>query len=171
MNEEKVRYNVQMPETLREDAKANTKRGDLADEVRDLFRRVAYGADATEQPSELEQKRRELRQVRQQIDELRLKRDQLETRIGAKEQRATRLEEQVSGLEEKRNKKEAALELLENMVTSGERLWPGRIEETAGVDGETAEELYEQLQNTNPELPEEAFTEPELRSMSDRWTD
>jgi hypothetical protein len=65
-----------MPEELREDAKAKTERGELAEEVRDLFRQKAYGMGAGESPTELERKKAELESVRNNIDNLRHRRRQ-----------------------------------------------------------------------------------------------
>lgn len=168
--DEQVRYTVQMPKRLREDAKRNVERGELAEEVRDIFRQRAYGVGASEQPSELEKAKAELRDVRSTIDDLRHKRSQLDAQIEAKETRASRLEERISALEEQKSELEATIDTLENMLKNGERMWPTRIKNAADVDPGTAEEIYHELQERNPDLPDPAFEEPQIDTPSD-WTE
>jgi len=166
-DDDDVRFNVKMPADLRDDAKRNAERGELSKEVRDLFRRKAYGATEGTQPSKLDQKQSELAEVRQQIDELRHKRSRLDTKIESKETRAARLEEQISSLIEERDELEQAMETLENMLHSGERMWPTRIKNAADVDAETARRLYDELKDANADLPDAAFEEPEVRDPND----
>jgi len=168
--EKKVKYNVQMPEDLRDDAKRRAERGELAEEVRSLFRRKAYGADGTGETTELQEKKAELTEVRQQIDNLRLKRSQIDSKIEGKESRATRLEEQIEALENENNQLETKIEMLENMLTEGTPLWPTYIKNTADVDTSTAHKLYEELKGRNRELPDVAFEEPSIDDSND-WRD
>jgi len=169
-DDDKVRFNVRMPEQLRDDAKRNSERGELADEVRDVFRRKAYGTGATDNPSEIEEKRAELRETRERLDEKRRKRGKIENQIQSLETRTARLEEQISELEEERDELEQTLDTLENMLQSGERMWPVRIKNAADVDPDTARDLYEELRGRNAELPDEAFEEPTVQSPAD-WRD
>lgn len=168
--ENHVRYNVQMPEKLREDAKGKTDRGELAKEVRDLFRRKAYGADASEEFSELEQKKAELREIRRDIDRLRDDRDDIDRKIKSKERRANRLEEQITQLKKETNQLETQLEMLENMLKNGDYIWPTKIKNAADVDAETARQLHMELQQRNPEIPQRAFEEPHIHGPDD-WRD
>lgn len=166
-DDETVRYNVQMPQTLREDAKANAERGELAADVRDLFRRTAYGLGESETPTEVEQTKAELREVRNQIDRARADRDKLDAKIQTKETRAARLEERLSELKEERSEMNTSLEVLENMLQNGERMWPVRIKNAVDVDASTATELHEELQARNDELPAAAFEEPGIHTPTD----
>jgi chromosome segregation ATPase len=165
--EETVRYNVQMPKKLRDDAKRQTKRGELAQQVRDVFRRTAYGAEASEEFNELEQKKAELREVREHIDNLRNKREKIGTQIKSQERRATRLEEQISSLKQETSQLETQLEMLENMLHSGEYIWPIRIKNAADVDMSTAKQLHKELQQRNSEVPQTAFQEPHMHDPDD----
>jgi len=167
---EKVRYNVAMPKSLREDAKANAERGELAEEVRDLFRRTAYGTAEKEAVTETERVKAELREVRRQVDEYRAKRDRIDAKISTKEARATRLEERLSELEQERSEMEASLDVLENMLQNGERMWPTRIKNAVDVDADTAHKLFAELKAQNNELPDAAFTEPGVHDPTD-WRD
>jgi len=156
-----------MPEDLREDAKRNAERGELSEEVRDMFRRKAYGIGDSEKPSELEQAEAELEEVRNSIDELRLKRSQIDAKIQSKENRETRLEERIDRLKQEREEVNQTLTVLENMLQNGERMWPTRIKNAVDVDQDTAQELYTILQDENPELPQEAFEEPPIHAPAD----
>jgi len=167
MNDDNVRFTVQMPERLREDAKRNSERGELSEQIRDLFRRQAYGAQAGTQPTEVERKKQELEEVRQHIDDLRHKRSKIETEIESQETRATRLEEQISKLEKEQDKLAQTIETVENMLHTGNRMWPTRLKNAADVDRATAEELYERLRERNPDVPDVAFEEPSVHGEND----
>jgi len=164
---EMVRFNVQMPKKLRDDAKRNSDRGDLSEDVRSVFRQRAYGVDDTGEPSEIERTKAELREVRRNIDDLRLQRSQIEAEIKSDEARAARLEERLSELKEERGELEQSLTVLENMLHEGDRMWPVRIKNAVDVDQDTAQELYQQLKERNSELPDEAFEEPSIHSPTD----
>lgn len=166
-DDDSVRFTVQMTKKLREDAKRNTDRGELSEAIRDIFRQRAYGIAGSAQPSELEQTKAELRDVRQHIDELRHERGQIEAEIEAEERRATRLEERVGTLEEERTAFEKHVEMLENLLLNGERLWPTRIRNAADVDDGTAHEILTELQGRNPEIPARAFEEPGIHESPD----
>jgi len=165
-----VRYNVQMRRQLREDAKRNTERGELAQSVRDVFRQKAYGQRAAGETTELERVKAELTDVRERIDDLRTERGRIDNEIEAQERRANRLEERVDALERESDELEQTLETLENMLHSGERMWPVRVKNAADVDADTAEELYSRLKNRNADLPEAAFEEPGVHTPTD-WRD
>jgi chromosome segregation ATPase len=166
-DDEQVRFTVQMPRKLREDAKRNSDRGELSEQTRELFRQRAYGVCGSAQQSELAQVKAELRDVRATIDELRHERSQIDAKIEAEEQRATRLEERVSNLEEQRSEIEQSVQMLENMLHAGERMWPTRIKNAADVDEGTAQEILSELQAQNPELPDAAFHEPGIHDPTD----
>jgi len=166
-DDDKVRFTVQMPEDLREDAKRNSERGELSDDIRDLFRRKAYGIGDTDTPTELEQAEAELQEVRNSIDDLRLERSKIDAKIQSKENRETRLEERIDRLKQEQTEVNQTLEMLENMLQNGERMWPVRIKNAAGVDIDTAQELYVKLMDQNPELPDAAFEEPAIHAPND----
>lgn len=170
MSDDEVRFNVKMPRTLRDDAKENAMRGELSEEVRNLFRQKAYGVGKSDSPSELEQTEAELREVRNQIDGLRHDRNKINAEIDSKETRAVRLEERISELKSDESEMEHALGVLENMLRNGERMWPVRIKNAVDVDPGTAQQLYTELQARNSELPEAAFKEPNIHAPND-WRD
>lgn len=165
--EKEVRYNVKMPKKLRDDAKRNADRGELAQQVRDVFRRKAYGTGIEEEYTELEEKRHELEAVRAHIDELRFERSKIETEIESEETRAARLEEQIARLEEESDQLQTQLEMLENMLLDGERMYLDRVKMAADVDEETALELHERLKQRNSELPPHAFERGPMHENDD----
>lgn len=150
--DEEVRFNVKMPQRLRDDAKRNTERGELSEAVRDLFRRRAYGEGATSGSSELERAKAELRDVRNRIDDLRRERRQIDAEIESQETRETRLEERVSSLEEKSDKFGTVVETLETMLKDGARIFPGRVDDDLNADA-----VIQELKERNPDVPDDAF--------------
>lgn len=170
MNDDKdqeVRFNVKMRMQLRDDAKRNTKRGELSEEIRDLFRRKAYGEQAAGETNEIDQLKAELRSVRDRIEDLRKERGKIENELESQERRGARLEERISALERDQQELTQTLETLENMLQSGERMWPTRVKNAADVDRDTAQKLYQQLKDRNGELPTAAFEEPSVHEPND----
>lgn len=151
-DDNEVRFNVVMPERLRDDAKRNTERGELSEDVRDLFRRKAYGAAGTSENTELEQAQAELNDIRDRIDELRRERRRIDAEIETQESRATRLEERISKLEEGSDKFETVVETLESMLLDGSRIYAERVD-----DELDAVRVIKELRSRNPDVPDEAF--------------
>jgi len=157
MSDDEVRYNVKMPRRLREDAKRNTERGDLATEVRKVFRREAYGEGSIEESTELDKAKSELQEVREHIDNLRRERGRIDNEIESQETRAARLEERISSLEQEQDEIEHHLEMLENMLQNGERVSLTRIKNATDMDDTAAMKIKQQLRDRNPEIPDKAF--------------
>ena len=152
MSDEDVRFNVAMSRRLRDDAKRNTERGELSQDVRDLFRRKAYGSAGTSDNTELEQKQAELNDVRDRIDDLRKERRRIDAEIETQESRATRLEERISKLEEGSEKFDTVLKTLEKMLLDGSRIYPERVDDELEAD-----RVIQELRSRNPDVPDEAF--------------
>lgn len=161
-----VRYNFKCRRQLREDAKRNAERGELAERGRQMLQEVAYGVSG-EEDSRLKTKKAELENVRDRIDDLRGERRRIDAEIESQESRATRLEEQISQLESQKDELEQTLETLENMLRSGERMWPVRVKNAADVEKPKAKELYHRLKERNEDLPAAAFEEPRVHTPSD----
>jgi len=168
--DEEVRYTVKMRRQLREDAKRKSEHGELADDVRNLFRRRAYGAGGVETNSELQRTKEELQSIRERIDELRRKRGQIDNEIQSQEARANRLEERIESLEEDKDLLDEKVGFVENMLLDGDRMWPVRIKNAVGVNEDIANEIYHELKQKNQDLPEEAFEEPAVHAPV-KWTD
>ena len=157
-----VRITVQMRRQLREDAKRNTERGELSEEVRDLYRRIAYGTDGTSENSELQKAQAELDDVRDRIDELRKERRKIDAEIESQESRAARLEERISNLEQRDDKFDTVVETLETMLWDGSRIFPERVD-----DAVDATAVIEELKERNPDVPEYAFQLAETHEPTD----
>lgn len=168
--EDDTRVAVRMPKKLRDDAKRNTEYGELSERVRELYREMAYGPQNGAGETELEKKRAELREVRNTIDDLRQERAEIDTEIQSYEQRATRLEERIDALEDAHDELGTKLEVLQNMLDNGQRMWPAYIKNTVDVDISTAKRLHQDLRDENPALPEAAFSEPGVHDPVD-WTE
>lgn len=167
---EEVRFNVKMPKELREDAKRNTQRGELSQEVREVFRRKAYGMGSEGVASELDQALAELEEVRVSINKAKLERDKINAKITSKEKREARLEERVERLRQEREEMNQVVNTIENMLQEGDRMFPTRIKNAADVDESTAVEIHQELKDRNPDLPDVAFQEPGIHAPTD-WKD
>lgn len=163
--DEEVRFNVKMRRQLRDDAKRNTERGELSEEVRDLFRRKAYGIDATSGNSEIDRLKAELTDVRDRIDDLRRERRKIDAEIESQESRATRLEERISRLEERSDKFDTVVDTLESMLLDGARIFPERVD-----DELDSERVIKELKERNPEVPDHAFRLAKPHEPTD-WRD
>lgn len=163
--DEEVRFNVKMRRQLRDDAKRNVERGELSEEVRDLFRRKAYGTGAAKENSEIERLRSELQEVRDRIDDLRRERRQIDAEIESQESRATRLEERISQLEEQTDEFDTVVETLETLLHDGARIFPERVD-----DQLDSERVINELKDRNPDVPECAFRLAEPHEPND-WRD
>lgn len=150
--DDEVRFNVKMRRQLRDDAKRNTNRGELSEDVRDLFRRKAYGHGAESENTELERTRAELDEVRDRIDDLRRDRRRIDAEIESQETRATRLEERMERLEERTDKFSTVVDTLESILLDGGRIFPERVD-----DDLEAERVINELKERNPDVPEYAF--------------
>lgn len=147
-----VRFNTRMKRRLRDDAKRKTERGELADEIRELFRRIAYGNDATKNNPQIDRLKAELRDARDHLDDLRSKRRRIDAQIEDEESRITRLEERIGSLEETNDKFESTVEALERVLLDGGRIVPSRID-----DDLNAQAVIQELKDRNPDVPEYAF--------------
>jgi predicted nuclease with TOPRIM domain len=157
MSDETAKFTVQMPKSLREDAKRNSDRGDLSKDVRKLFRRRAYGLGNGEFTTELEETQAELKSVRNELDDLRRDRNKLEAKIQSKEGRENRLKEKLDRLQQEKEDRTQTLNMLENMLHDGERIFMQRIKNYAEVGEDEAVDMLQQLKDRNPDVPEKAF--------------
>jgi len=150
--DEEVRFNVKMRRQLRDDAKRNTERGELSEDVRDLFRRKAYGVEGMSENTELQRAKAELRDVRSRVDDLRKERRRIDAEIETQETRAARLEERISKMEERGEKFSTVVETLESMLLDGARVFPERVD-----DDLDAERVIAELKDRNPDVPDHAY--------------
>jgi len=169
--DEDVLFNVQMKRRLRRDAQRKAERGELAQDVRDLFERKAYGEGPGE-TDELERLKNELENERDHIDELRSDRRRIDAKIETSEQAIARLEERISAIQAKRDSVDVALENFEAMLENGDRVSPrmNSVKDAAEKRGMSPEQFIEELQERNSEIPDHAFRLAEENEPYD-WRD
>lgn len=156
-DEDIVRTTVRMPRHLRDAAKAKTDHGELSEMVRGVYRRIAFGEDV-EEHAQLEQ---ELRRAREEKDDIRSEIRALQADLEEVERREARLEERLSEKNSRADKYDGALQTLEGMLMRGERVFVDHpvVKDAARVGGVPQEEVIEELQTRNPEIPDHAFVD------------
>lgn len=168
--DEEVQYTVKMPRRLREDAHRETERGELSTDVRDLFRRKAYGTAGSKESTELERKQAELEKTRERQDDLRRKRRRIDAELESQQTRETRLEEQIQRLQEQQDERSGTIETLESMLQNGERMYDARVRNAIEGTGLDVQIVIEELQERNPDVPDCAFRLSEPHEPLD-WRD
>lgn len=150
-----VRVTHRVPEHTREAAQQNTEHGELSELVRSLYGRIAFGdSDGGAESIEIE-----LERVRAKKDELREQIREFQNELQTVEQQETRLEEKLSTHRSRQDKYEAHIESLEQLLYDGTHVWPGHpiVEKAAQAANRDPEDVVEDLQDRNPQIPEYAF--------------
>lgn len=153
--QEYTRYTVRVPRSAKELAMQKAEHGEMSEKVRTLFQTVAFG----EEVGERSQLQRELSEIRQKKDEKRAKKREIETEIANLEQRETRIEDQISSLSSQEDKFEGMLEMLEELLYDGVRMWPdnGKVQKAAAMGSLEPEGVIKKLKERNPSIPGHAF--------------
>lgn len=165
-DEDFVRVTHRVPQHVRESAQQNTEHGELSELVRSLYNRIAFGdAEGGAESIQIE-----LERVRAEKDELRDQIRRLQNELQTVEQRETRLEEKLSTHRSRKDKYEAHLESLEELLYDGSHIDPGHsvVQKAASAANTSAEDVVEHLQERNPDIPKYAFVD--ARSAENRWT-
>lgn len=157
MSEYDDQLHVQVDGDAKELAKEQLGHGGLSEAVRRRIDEIAYGEEVSKH-TRLSQR---LQTLRNEKDELRSKRRELDAQIEEVEQKVTRIEEQLSHLDKREDKFDAALEMLEETLHSGDRVWPehGQVQRAARIGGVEPTDVIERLQERNPSVPEFAFND------------
>lgn len=147
--------NVDVDGDAKELAKDKLGHGGLSRVVRERIEEIAYGEEVSKH-TRLEQR---LQSLREQKDELRAQRREVDAEIEDVEQEITRIEEQLSHLDKREDKYDAALEMLEETLAEGGRVFPdhGQVIRAARIGGVDEEHVIADLQERNPSVPEHAF--------------
>lgn len=153
--QEYVRYTVRVPKSAKELAMDKTEHGEMAEKIRTTFQTVAFGEEVGER-SQLE---RELNEVRKKKDDMRAEIRKLQTELENLEQRETRIEDSLSSLSSKDDKFEGMLEMLEELLYDGTRMFPdnGKVQKAAAMGGLEPEGVIKKLKERNPGVPDHAF--------------
>lgn len=152
-------------------AKEKLEFGELSSILRDEVRRVAFG----EEISKRERLQERLNQLREDRDDLRAEKRQIETDIEEKETEIARVEERLSGLERREDRYEGNLEMLEETLRQGGRVFEdhGQVIKAAKTGGKEPEDVIQELRERNPDIPDHAFvsklhSNKEWRGTSER---
>lgn len=156
--EETVRLTVEVPESVRDGAKAKLPHGGLTQVVREELSRVAFGEEMG-QRSRLES---HLEDVRKERDKLQRERRELDAKIDNLNDQAKDIEQKLDDLTTQEDRYEAKLESLEYSIRiEGKNLFPeyGQIKTLAVETGKSPEGVIKDLKHRNPDVPDKAFVE------------
>jgi chromosome segregation ATPase len=155
MTDGKAQVNFEVEANAKELAKEKLDHGELSRELRETIHRVAYG----EEISKRERMHKQLADLREEKDRKRAEVRELQAEIEEIEGKIARVEERLDGMERREDKYEATLELLEETLYSGGRVFEehGQVMKAAKIGGTEPEEVIEELQERNPAIPAHAF--------------
>lgn len=161
MSDDQVQVSHLVPEQLRDDAKANAEHGELSEAVRQVYRIVAYGEDR-ESVGRLKLELEQARLKQKKLDE---QREQIAEEIETATERIDSLESRIDDAETRDDRYVRKLESLEASVREGFRVFAEHadVKEAAKMNGTDPTQVISDLQERNPELPDEAF-EPKMES-------
>jgi septal ring factor EnvC (AmiA/AmiB activator) len=129
--------------------------GEMSERLRDTVVEIAYGADISKR-----------QKVQRRLDEVRARRDELQNKIsnlGADLQRQNaqiaELERTLATLNDVEGEYSGALQVIEDIINVGARVDPEHVQVTraAALKKVQPEEVINDLQERNPDLPTEAF--------------
>lgn len=158
--------NFKAPEETVEAAKDKLQHGEMSEELRHTLKRIAHGADAAEQTrvkDRLKQLRKQRRQLEEDIQSLQSERDETERDI-------ERLEERLDQLAEQEGEYDGYLKSIEQDLKDGIRVFEGhaKIKQAARIAGCSQADVLRDLQERNPDVPDEQFTEGTATAIGGR---
>jgi predicted nuclease with TOPRIM domain len=157
MTDDKTRVNAKIDKDVYETAKAKLDHGGISREIRKTFQRIAHGAEVSER-EQIKDRRKEWRDDRR---ELKHERQAINNQLDELEVKIERAENRLDDLRDKQGEYEGALQMIEDgMHEHGERVFPGhkKIQRAAELGECDAEDVISDLQERNPDLPDEQFT-------------
>lgn len=166
-DEDTVRVNVEVPQSVRDTAKKKLGHGGISKEVRNRLREIAFGPELN-QRSRLERQRQDL------ADELRGLREErrgIDSQIETVENRIDAVDDQLASLSSREEKFEAKVEELESRLRrDGVRIDPEHpaVVRAAATGGVEPEGVLEELKERNPDVPDFAF-EDGLHDYENQW--
>lgn len=154
-DDDHVRVTHRVPGHVRDAAQDRTEHGELSERVRTLYQRAAFGEEVAEHDTV----QRELNRVRDEKDDVRRQIREKQAELERLERRETRLEEKLSKHTSRKDKFEGHLESLETQLRRGAHISPSHpgVQRAANTGEVDPEEVIEELQERNPEVPEYAF--------------
>ena len=157
MSEAKDQINFTVEKNAKDLAKEKLDHGELSTELRQTIHRLAYG----EEISKRERLHKRLAELRDSKDELRAEKREIEAEIEEIEGEIKRIEERLDGMERREEKYEGTLEILEETLYAGGRVFEdhGQVMKAAKIGGKQPADVIEQLQERNPSVPDHAFVQ------------
>lgn len=155
MTESKEQVNFTVERNAKELAKEKLDYGELSTELRETIHRIAYG----EEISKRERMHKRLAELRDEKDSLRADKREIEAEIEEIESNIARIEERLDGMERREDKYEATLELLEETLYAGGRVFEehGQVMKAAKIGGKEPEDVIDELKERNPSVPDHAY--------------
>lgn len=152
-----AQINFKIDGDAKELAKEKLDHGELSRRLRETVEQIAFGEEVSKH-TQLQQR---LRTLREKKDDLRAERRELDAELETIEQEITRVEEQLSELDKREDKYEAALEMLEETLAEGGRVYPehGQVVRAARLGDVDEDQVIADLQERNPSVPEHAFVD------------
>lgn len=153
MTDDQINFTVDSD--AKELAKEKLDYGELSKRLRQTVEQIAFGEDVSKH-TQLQQR---LETLREEKDELRGKRRKIDADLETVEQKITRVEEQLSELDKREDRYEAALEMLEESLAEGGRVFPdhGQVVRAARLGNVDEDQVIEDLKERNPSVPAHAF--------------
>lgn len=136
-------------------AKEKLEHGQMSQELRMKLKRIAYGTDA----SKREQLREELHTLREDKRDIEREISNLREQRSEKTRKIERVEQRLDDLRDIEGEYNGALEMLESRLLQGERIHENLdgVENAAQLGEKTKQDVLEDLQDRNPEVPLYAF--------------
>jgi len=165
MTNDKSQINFEVDRDAKELAKDKLDYGELSTELRETIHRIAFGDEI----SKRERAHKRLAELREEKDSIRGTIRQKQTELEEVEDEIARLEERIDNLERREDKYEATLEMLEEILYAGQRVFKehGQVMKAAKVGGVDAEDVLEELKERNPQIPDHAFQQ--AMHSSKKW--
>jgi chromosome segregation ATPase len=157
MSNDKDQINFTVEKSAKDLAKEKLEHGELSTELRETIHRIAYG----EEISKRERLHKQLAEKRDAKDSKRAEKRELEAEIEEIEGEIARIEERLDGMERREDKYEATLEMLEETLYAGGRIFEdhGQVIKAAKIGGVDEADVIDELQERNPSIPDHAFVQ------------
>jgi chromosome segregation ATPase len=151
--DDQIAFNVDS--TTKKAAQADLDHGELSEKLRNSVHKMAFGEDI----SRREQLDQRIEEVSQEIEEHVAQRRHHDAEIDRLIAEKDRLEETMQTLTSRDDQYETTLEMLEEALADGQRVFPGhgQVERAASIGDTPPEEVIEDLKERNPSYPDERF--------------
>jgi len=157
MGDGQAQVNFTVEANAKELAKEKLDHGELSTELRETIHRVAYG----EEISKRERLHKQLADIRDEKDSKRAQIRELQAEVEELESKEARVQNRLDGMERREDKYDATLELLEETLYAGGRVFEdhGQVMKAAKIGGKEPADVIEELQERNPSVPDHAFVQ------------